>query len=379
MQARIWKFTKKTLSRLDPILLTCTLLLSFISIITIIGAVDNFGKSKLVMQVAMTFMGIIMTIIVANIDYEKLVDNLWIIMIIGSVALLGITLIFGNSGASRDTANKSWLMIPFINISIQPSEFIKITFICTFSKHLSMVKEKINQPKVLLPLALHAGAIVGLILLSGDLGVALVYICVIALMLFCNGLSLWYFLGAAVLVALLSPFMWEHLSNYQQARIIYGFQPELDPEFYGFQPLLSRTAIASGGLFGKGLFTGGYYEVLPASHTDFIYATVCEKFGYIGGLSVMIIFIVMVVRLIAISLKARKQMGALICLGIAAVIIVQTLENIGMCLAMLPVVGITLPFLSCGGSSMLATFILAGLAHSVASHNKKYYFERESD
>ncbi len=379
MQSRIWNFTKKTLSRLDPILLSCTLLLSFISIITIIGAVDNFGKSKLVMQVAMTVMGIIMTVIVANIDYEKLVDKLWLIMIIGSVALLGVTLVFGNSGAARDTANKSWLMIPVINISVQPSEFVKITFICTFAKHLSAVKEKINHPKVLAFLLLHAGAIVGLILLSGDLGVALIYICVIALMLFCNGLSLWYFLGGGAFIALLLPLIWNFLSDYQQARIIYGFQPELDPEYYGFQPLLSRTAIANGGLFGKGLFTGGYYEVLPASHTDFIYSTICEKFGYIGGILVMIIFIVMVVRLISISLKARKQMGALICLGIAAVIIVQTLENIGMCLAMLPVVGITLPFLSCGGSSMLATFILAGLAHSVASHNEKYYFERESD
>ena len=379
MQKRIWNFTKKAFSRLDPILLTCTLLLSFLSIITIIGAVDNFGKSKLVMQVAMTFMGIVMTVVVANIDYEKLVDKLWLIMIIGSVALLGITLIFGNSGASRDTANQSWLMIPFINISIQPSEFVKITFICTFAKHLSAVKEKINHPKTLALLALHAGAIVGLILLSGDLGVALVYVSVIALMLFCNGLSLWYFLGAAAVVALLSPFIWEFLSDYQQARIIYGFQPELDPEIYGFQPLLSRTAIASGGLFGKGVFGGSYYEILPASHTDFIYATVCEKFGYVGGVFVMAVLIVMVVRLISVSLKARKQMGALICLGIAAVIIVQTLENIGMCLAMLPVVGITLPFLSCGGSSMLATLILIGLAHSVASHNKKYYFERESD
>jgi rod shape determining protein RodA len=300
-------------------------------------------------------------------------------MLVGSVALLGITLVFGNSGASRDTANQSWLMIPIINISIQPSEFVKITFICTFAKHLSAVKEKINHPKTLIGLALHAGAVVGLILLSGDLGVALVYISFIALMLFCNGLSLWYFLGAGVAIAIVSPFLWEHLSEYQRARIIYGFQPELDPTVYGFQPLLSRTAIANGGLFGKGVFGGSYYEVLPASHTDFIYATVCEKFGYVGGVLVMLTLIVMVVRLIAISLRARKQMGALICLGIAAVILVQTLENIGMCLAMLPVVGITLPFLSCGGSSMLATFILIGLAHSVASHNKKYYFEREND
>lgn len=380
MQAKVWNFTKKALSRLDPVLFACTLLLSFISIITIIGSVENFGRIKLVMQVAMTLAGIFMTVVVANIDYEKFIDKMWLIMLVGSVALLGITLLFGNSGAARDTANKSWLMIPIINISIQPSEFVKITFICTFSRHLALVRDTINHPKTLLFLMLHAGSVVGLILISGDLGVALVYISMIALMLFCNGLSLWYFLGAGALITATSPLIWEYLlKEYQRKRIIFGFQPELDPLGGGQQALASRTVIANGGFFGRGLFSGGYYEDLSASHTDFIFSTICEKFGYVGGILVMVIFIVMVIRLISLALRARKRMGALICLGIAAIIIVQTLENIGMCLAMLPVVGITLPFLSCGGSSMLATFILSGLAHSVSSSDKKYYFERESD
>ena len=138
----------------------------------------------------------------------------------------------------------------------------------------------------------------------------------------------------------------------------------------GYQPLLSRQAIANGGFFGNGVFGGHYYEILDASHTDFIFATICEKFGFLGGLVVLILFMVIVVRIFMIArLAIHSDYGGLICVGVGAMFVVQILENIGMNLAMLPVVGITLPFLSCGGSSMLATFMLVGLVHSVWSHS----------
>ena len=128
----------------------------------------------------------------------------------------------------------------------------------------------------LLGLFLHAGLIVGLILISGDLGVALVYVGVILMMLFCAGLHIGYFAAAILVLVLAAPYLWDQLAYYQQRRIIVGFNPELDPGNFGWQPLLSRTAIAAGGFFGQGLLGGHYYEELPASHTDFIFSTVCE-------------------------------------------------------------------------------------------------------
>jgi rod shape determining protein RodA len=141
---------------------------------------------------------------------------------------------------------------------------------------------------------------------------------------------------------------------------------------------MSRDTIASGGFFGQGLFGGSLYEDLPASHTDFIFSTVCEKFGFFGGFIVVATLVVMAFRLIWISRTCRDGVGKLICGGIAAIIILQTVENLWMCVAAVPVIGITLPFVSYGGSSMLAMYLIMGLAHSVSAHEKKFFFKRKN-
>ena len=354
--------------RVDPVLLICTLVLLGISLLTIWGAVDNFGMSKLRMQLAMGILGVFATLVVVNLDYHVILDRLFWFMLIFSAAILAVTLVLGSTGAAMETTNKSWLTIPGIGIDIQPSEFVKITFICTFSKHLWTVHDRINHPKTLLFLLLHAGLIVGLILLSGDLGVALVYMALFLVMLFCAGLHLWCFGGALAAVAFVLPFLWDYLETYQQDRILVGFSPELDPLYRGWQPLLSRQCIENGGLFGVGLFGGGDYEQLAASHTDFILATVAEKFGFVGVLLVLVALVVMIVRILQIARLSRRDYGMYLCVGVAAVMIAQILENVGMCLGILPVIGLTLPFVSCGGSSLLATFMLVGIVHSVAAH-----------
>ena len=208
--------------------------------------------------------------------------------------------------------------------------------------------------------------------MSGDYGVALIYAGFLATMLLCAGLSLWYFAGAGGVAVLGFPLAWKYvLKEYHRKRIIVGFNPELDPEGKGWQPLLSKDCIANGGFFGIGLREGGFYEVLTASHTDFIFATICEKYGMLGGTVVIALLGVMVLRVAMIGYGARGDSGMLLCAGIFGCLFFQTLLNLGMCLAVLPVIGITLPFLSCGGSSMLATYIMMGMAHSVASHAPK--------
>ena len=375
MVRRIGRFLKECVGKVDIVLLACTTVLTVVSLLTIYGAVDNFGMSKLKMQIAMSCMGILMTFVVANLNYHIIVDRLWIWMLVGSAVLLGLTLVLGSTGENMDTANKSWLTIPVIGIAIQPSEFVKITFVCTFAKHLSMVQDRINRPLVLGLLLGHAGLVVGLILLSGDLGVALVYMALVVIMLFCAGLHLWYFGGGLLAVGLAVPFLWNHLAAYQQDRILVGFNPELDPEDKGWQALLSKQCIENGGLFGVGWLNPGDYETLTASHTDFIFATVCEKFGFVGGFLVIATLVVMTVRVLWIGWQAKHDYGMLICVGVGALLIAQTVENLGMCFALLPVVGLTLPFVSCGGSSLLATYILLGLVHSVSAHKPAKRFD----
>ena len=369
---RIFGMTlRERIRRIDPILFWAAFVLSLISIVTILGAVDNFGRSKLIMQCAMTAAGIVALFVIANLDYRFLVERFSLWFFLGSVALLVITLIFGKSGENMETGNQSWLQIPFIGIAIQPSEFVKIAFLCTFAGHIDAVKNRINHPLTLLGLLAHAGIIVGLILISGDLGVALVYFGIVFFMLYAAGLSGWYFLGGGALVVVAIPILWDFLKPYQQSRILYGFSPEGGPADIVRQPLMSREAISRGGLFGQGLFEGGLYEDLAASHTDFIFATVCEKLGFVGGFAVVACLAVLGIRLLYLAVRCRDTVGQLICAGIAAVIICQSLENLWMCLAMVPVIGITLPFVSAGGSSMLALYMMMGLAHSVSAQEKK--------
>ena len=368
MIERIKIYLLDALRRVDWVLLVCTTVLSVISLVTVYGAVDNFGMSKLRMQFAMTVLGLLLTFVMANLDYHVILDRLWLIMLVFSVGILGLTLVAGDTGAAMETASKSWLTIPVVGIAIQPSEFVKITFICTFAKHLHSVQATINRIRTLLGLGVHALLIVGLILASGDLGVALVYMALILGMLFGAGLHWGYFAGMAAALTVAFPFLWDLLASYQQDRIVVGFNPSLDPNDKGWQPLLSKQCIENGGLLGVGLHGGGDYEALTASHTDFILATVCEKFGFIGGLLVIATLAVLVMRVLWVGRQASHDYGMLIAVGVAAVLIAQTLENVGMCLAILPVVGITLPFLSCGGSSVLATYILVGMVHSVKAH-----------
>jgi rod shape determining protein RodA len=363
---------KERMGMIDPVLLVCTLILTAMSLATLgggLGKMMDFSTSAYVVQIVSVVLGIVMMIAITMMDYEEFTEKFGKVFYIGSLVLLAGTLIFGVAAGS----NKSYLR--FGPVGIQPSEFVKVAYIMTFSKHLAYVKDRINNIKNLAGLALHAGLIIGLILISGDLGVALVYIAFTLIMLFCAGLSGWLFVGVGAAALIGFPYVWPLLQPYQQKRILVGFNPELDPLGKGMQPLLGRQAIANGGMWGQGISGGSYYERLFASHTDFIFASFCEKFGFVGGALLIITLTAMVVRILMIAKQSRCLMGSYICIGAAAIVIVQTLENLGMCMAILPVVGITLPFMSYGGSSMLSMYMIIGLVQSVRAHREKYFFE----
>ena len=365
---KILAFIKRLFAPLDKPLLITSSLLSLLSLATLAGGIEYTGTKRMIMQFAMTVAGFVLMVIIAQLDFHTLVERGFWWLLLFSIAFLAFTLVFGKS--QNGESNKSWLIIPGIGITIQPSEFIKTTFILTFSGHLELVKDRINHPLYLGSLLLHAGLIIGLILLSGDLGVALVFVAVMALMLLCTGMSPWYGAGALGLAGLAAPLLWNRLIPYQQKRILVGFNPDLDPYGTGWQVIVSRRAIANGGFFGNGLFGGRYYLSLSAAHTDFFFATFCEKFGFLGGTVLILCEVYLLFRLIQLSRETRQDYGSFICIGAAAVVFAQTVENLGMCLGVLPVVGITLPFMSYGGSSVLGMYFLIGLVQSVAVHKK---------
>ena len=353
----------------DPFLMLCTVGLSFLSMLILWGGRGDFGSRAFLMQTAMSAVGCVAVVVLASLDYEHIVDKYCIVAFLGSVFIMAVTALFGVSIGS----NRSWLEIA--GFSVQPSEFVKAAYIMTFSKHLSMVKDRINKPKTLLGLGIHAGIIIGCVLIGGDLGVALIYMGITAVMLYCAGLSGWYFLAVGVVAALAFPYLWDYLELYQQERILVAFDPDLDPTGKGQQSIIGRRAIINGGLTGCGVEGGYYYTTLPVAESDFMYATLCEKLGFLGGAAVLLLMLLAVVRILMIARRSRQDYGKYICCGVAAMLVLQTIVNVGMCLVMLPVIGITLPFVSAGGSSVLATYIIIGMVHSVHAGRSKYYLD----
>lgn len=362
---------KEYLRRLDYWLLGSAVGMTLLSILTLFAGADRWGSKRPLVQFLAMILGLIALFLMSLIDLEPYLKKFTVPLFFVSVAAI-VFIIFVGTGASAGT----WYTLEKIGLSIQPSEFVKVFFLITFSRHLERVRDEINKLKNVILLFLHGGIIAGLVTISGDLGSALVFLFMMAGMMYMAGMSLWYFAAAAVTVILVLPLLWPHLDLYQQERIIYGFNPELDPDHWGYQPLMSRSAIIAGGFRGAGFSGGTYYYLVPAAQSDMLFCVLAEKFGFLGTFSYLAFLCILFVRLLLVSRKVTKPSSSYICVGVAAMIMFQALENIGMCLALLPVIGITLPFFSYGGSSMLSMFLCLGLVQNAVTHNNKYFFER---
>lgn len=369
---RILGFFAEVFSRFDAILTSLCVLSSLFGMLVILSATDSFGTKKfVVVQLAAMLLGIAGAFVIVLLDYDNLI-SLSKYIYAACVFMLVLTLIIG----TEVNGNKNWIMLGPVNI--QPSEFVKAGFIVSFAAHLKHVKEYINYPRSIIPLGLHFGVIFALIMLEGDLGTGLVFTFIFIVMLFAAGLHRLYFVIGGVAVAAAAPFVFTHLSEYQQKRILAVYDPSLDPLGYGYHTIQSKIALGSGGLTGEGLFNGiqTQYGILPAKQTDFIFSVAGEELGFFGNLIVLILLTLIILRVFYIAKNARNFTGMLICSGVGAALFFQTAENIGMCLGLLPVIGITLPFFSYGGSSMLSCMCLMGLVLSVNSHRKGGFFRK---
>ncbi len=367
---------RQHLECLDIPLVVATLIMCCAGLLSVYSATLTMQSLKFVIiQAAAVVFGFGVMTLLSIADYRSLTKHYRTVIILNA-AMLVITYIFGSS--VTETSNANWIDLGFIKI--QPSEFSKLLFIYSFAVHLSFVKDKINKFSTFVTIFIHASLIFGLVLLQKDLGSFTIFLMIFIAMCFAAGLSVWYYIAGGAAVVAASPFVWKLLSQYQKDRILLCFDSSIDPNGTGirYQQLRSQIAIGNGGVHGTGFTQGTLTQSpgssLPAKHTDMIFSTVCEEWGFIGALLVLTAIIYLIYRIVKLALTCDNPTGQLICVGVAAMLITQIIENVGMCLGLMPVIGITFPFLSYGGSSMLSTFIAIGMVLSVGAHRERSFF-----
>ena len=339
-------------------------LLTFATAVFGIIMISSAGGGRyVIIQSAAFVLGIggIVALMILDYDYLAQISSY---LYIGSAVLLVLVLIPG-LGSVHNGA-RSWFELGPINF--QPSELVKVIFIVTFAKHLSDSGDRINEPKTLIKILAHLGILCVLILMQPDFGTAAVFMFIAIVMLFAAKISWKYIAGGFAALAAICPIAWFFLlQDYQKSRIITVFNPENDPGGSGYHVIQSKIAVGSGKLFGTGLYRGSSQvnNLLPERHTDFIYSVVCEELGMVGAILAILLLSLIILRCIYIGINARNSLGTYICTGVAAMLIFQVFENVGMCLGLFPVTGITLPFFSYGGSSMLTTMLAVGLVLNV--------------
>jgi len=340
----------------------------------------RFGlfSSEVFMTAGGVIAGLLLALAISFLDYELLL-KFWYIIAGGCVVLMLLlkTPLGVAQNPLRDDA-KRWLDFRFIPL-FQPSEFLKMGFIISFTWHLHLVREHINKFKTLVMLGVHALVPFGLAAVTGDLGSAIVFLAITAAMLFIAGLKLRWFAALLGLLGAAFPLVWIYfIKAFQKARIYavyfpypkYNFLTEAEFKDKIYQQQQAVNAIGSGQLFGKGLFNGSV-EV-PVRESDMIFSVAGEELGFIGAVAVLLCIALVVMRLVLVSSRTRNLRARLLCAGVAVMIGAQAIINIGVCLKLLPVTGITLPFFSAGGSSSMSLYLTVGLALTVFRHQNEH-------
>lgn len=352
----------------DMILLALCVVASLFGIVMIATAVAYDGGTRnIVIQTATLIVGVLIYLALTAFDIDILAGQRTMLFLLNALLIL-LLLVWGVEGAS---GNRSWLSFPFLPFNVQPAEICKITYIVILAKTMSVNQTRISSVRCVSQLTFHMLFIVGLIIvISSDTGVALIFIFIFLAMAFVGGVSGWWFLGGAGAVAVASPYLWEYvIREDQKRRVLALIDPEIDPTGLNelWQTNMNLEALRNGGLSGQGLFNGSLTSggSLPAQHTDSIFCAIGEQLGLIGCLAVLALLLAIVARIIYVGMKSPDYMNRLICIGIAAMFLFQILINIGVCLGLVPVIGLALPFFSYGGSSMLTTFMALGIVSGI--------------
>ena len=382
----IYKHLKKAFKETDKLFLLLCLFLSAVGTVMVSSATHRTADGALLsrdakVMVLALVLGVAACLVISFIDYD-LILKLWPVIAAGSLFLMLLLIPFGEAPSGREDA-RSWLRITS-SLYLQPSEILKIGFIITFSKHLSLLKNDLSSVKNVFFLCVHAMIPIALVVYTGDMGSALIFMLMFVGMMFIAGVHWAYFpLGIAAVAAALPLVWYKVFDNIQRNRILALIDPQSYPnEIY--QQQQAGNAIREGGFFGAGLFKGAYTQSgsVPESANDMIFSVICEETGLIGAFVVLLLFALLAIRIIYVGKRANNYAASMICYGVMFMIIAQVAINIGMCLKLLPVIGITLPFISAGGSSVVSLYLAVGLVLSVyrssgtISYDNDYRFDR---
>ncbi len=354
----------------DKWLLWATVLLLGVSLVMVYSASAVYAQDKfdsqnkfLVKQAAYIGLGLLLLAVAMRVDYHVYRRP----AVIWSALAVVVVLLFAVFGFDKMNNARRWISFP--GFTLQPSEFAKLAAIFFTAALLERRMHRINEPQyALLPIGIVTGVLTGLIVLQPDFGTSAALSGVVLVMVFAAGLS---FRHMAAVVAVLLPVaaVVVALEPYRVTRLTTFLDPEKDPTKAGFQLLQSIIAVGSGGIVGRGFMEGVqklFY--IPEAHTDFIYAIIGEELGLIGTTAVLICFCVIAVRGIRAAMFAPDRLGALLATGLTAMIAMQAFVNISVVLGLVPTKGIPLPFVSNGGSSMIANLIAMGILLNITQH-----------
>ena len=363
----IWNYIKKT----DKWFWILTMSASIYGFLLIYSQQRSGGTNFLKTQIIAVGIGYIVAVFISCIDY-RFYGKVW--WIFAGVALSLTILVFFIGIQIAGTDDVGWIKIG--SITFQPSELTKICFIITFAKHISvLVKyDKLRSFFGVMTLVFHAAIPILLIHMQGDDGTALIFGFMFLIMTFAAGVQLRYFISFLLVICVSAPLFYTKIMNDDQRnRLLVRFN--LDDNSlttYGWQQYQGKVSIASGGLFGEGYMNGPRVakDIVPYQENDFIFTVAGEEFGFIGCTILLLILLFIVIKTMRDAHLADDTFGKMICYGFFSIIATQTVINIGMVLGIFPVVGITLPFFSSGGTSVMCLYFGVGLVQSVYMHRE---------
>lgn len=355
-----------SIKRYDKILLLLISALFVIGLI-LIASVTQFSLKKMIIQGIAFLLGVIFLFLSSAIDYSILKRYDWYLYAM-SILLLLLVYVPGLA-ADVQYGARSWINLGFMNF--QTSEAAKVTFTLAYSSFLERRKNKLNSLMEVLPAFLYPLPILLLLKKQPDLGGILVFCSITAMCLFIAGLNKRYIIGGILLIVIAVPLIYKFqlLNPHQMVRLEAFLHPN-DPSYEGnHQVIQSMTAIGSGQIFGKGLFKGTLipFGFLPVPESDFIFSILGEEFGMVGMGIVITLFFLLLSRIYSIAIHSKDFYGTLIAMGFFAMFFYQTFQNIGMTIGLIPVTGVTLPFVSYGGSSILMSMVIIAIIMNIYS------------
>lgn len=350
----------------DWALFGAALLLAIIGLTEIYSATMSVeGNNTFYKQLAFVGVGIVAMFVIASVDYHTISEHIpWLYL--GSIAVL----IYTPLAARRIAGAKSWIDLGPVNI--QPSEIVKMVTVVAVARYLADLHvDRYMDLKQILKAAVLCAIPIGLIVLQPDYGTALTYLPILGVGIFLRGIRPAAIIASVLVVALAIPTSWlflrGFLKDHQKERIETFLDPESDKAGKGFQVYQSKIAIGSGGFLGKGLFRGSQNQLgfLPARHTDFILSVVGEELGFLGVIVTLGLLSFVLLRSLFNAQTARDNLGLFIILGVVGIYFFHIIVNVAMVIGFFPVIGIPLPFMSYGGSSIVTAFVGLGLVISV--------------